>query len=170
MPELSEITSPVEGPVCRATQMPNQAGMRNHAATVAWWSIKAVRPIHPVLTQWMLSAVRLADFPDMPPAVLHFDGATHEVGLVALDPDQEFTPEAVLQPGWYPKMLQPLNLCHQFTATDEEMELVLRGMAYAMAHGVMPPEPWLGYESFREAWLESIVKTLAHIRGEVHAP
>lgn len=167
MPDLNSITSPVVGNWAEVEELPLRD--IDQAATVCHWLINA-GTLHPVITQWFIGIVRLSDLPGVPPAHLQFTGATHEVLMVAVDPDYPITAASAATPEHRLQPLNPVNLAHQFTATDDEMRLMAKGMAWAIAHGDMPPEPPLGYESFRHKWLTVMVKTLAHIRGEEHAP
>lgn len=168
MPDLTSITSPVRGPYGLAVELPIGP---TDGPEVAHWLFTADRvQLHPVWDQWVIACVGLGEVPGLPPPHLQFEGATHEVLIITVDPDHPVTPELVAQPGAKLHYLQPINLAHQFTATDDEMRLLCAGVAWAIVHGYEPPEPPLDYGSFREGWLVSMVKTLAHLRGEEHAP
>src|SRR5216117_356305 len=56
------------------------------ATTVASWLITSER-YHPYFHQWLLSAVRLGDVEGFPPAHLQFEGATHEILAMTLNPE-----------------------------------------------------------------------------------
>ena len=169
MVDLTTITSPVYGEAGEAFELPIRPG-HDAAQSVCHWLVNAPGA-HPLWSQWVIACVRPDDdVPGFPPPHRQFEGATHEVLIVAVNPDHPITPELAAQSDYELVYLEPVNLASQVTATDDEMRLVVAGMAWACAHGVMTPEPWLGYGSFREAWLTTIVKTLGHIRGEEHAP
>jgi hypothetical protein len=141
------------------------------AQTVDMWLITA--PVfHPLWSQYHMACVRLDDdVPGFPPPVRQFDGATHEFLIVALNP--EFGPfdEASMaeygRSGRLP-LLTPINVAHQFTASDDEMREVCSLAARAVVNGYLNPETADAPDRIREDWLASIVKTLAHIRGEPH--
>jgi hypothetical protein len=143
-------------------------------ADVSTWLI-TIPNSHPFLTQWLLSCCELRTvLPGHPPAKLQFPGATHEILEFALNPDHG--PYSVdnygsicQRLGGIP-LLQPVNLVTQFEATDNEMKTLLFYAMAAVCNGQLAAEPPLGYESFRDGWKQSLVKTLAHIRGEAHAP
>ena len=126
----------------------------------------------PAWSQYVLSIVELSDYPGLPPAYRKFDGATHELLVFALNPEAGLQTVATVQDhcriGDLP-YLQPLNVAEQFECTDDEIETVAWLAARAVVQGHLPPEPPLGYASFREMWLTACTKTLAHLRGEAHA-
>jgi hypothetical protein len=154
------------------------------AETLDWWLITAPGWT-PVLTvnlagtlwsQWLLCVVRLRDdVPGFPPPVRQFLGATHELMVWSLDPRPgprtverlATDARATLQ------TLQPQNVVLQVEATDDEMREVTQLCAHAVVDGLMCPESWRvagGNRELTRAWLASVTKTLAHVRGEVHAP
>src|SRR5574340_355778 len=69
---------------------------------------------HPLWDYYYIGCVFLKDIEGMPPAIIHLEGATHEVFVIALNPDH--TP--ALNDGLY--MLTPINFSAQFISTDEE--------------------------------------------------
>lgn len=143
------------------------------AETVCAWLITSPG-WHPFWEHYVFTVVRLTD--DMPgfPAPHHeFEGTTHEMLMVALNPDEgPFDAEKIkgyFEDGGLP-YLTPVNVCEQFIATDEEMlELTLWGVR-AIVNGQMSPEPPFSASTHSKNWLVSMTKTLAHIRGEEHAP
>lgn len=140
------------------------------AQTVCQWLITA--PIyHPLWSQYALFVVRLdPGVPGFREPYLQFPGATHELCVVALDPDHPATAQAMGAPGFALRFLNPVNHAHQFTATDEEMRTLADLAAHAVVDGALNPETGDAPEAIREAWLTSMVRTLAHLRGEEHAP
>lgn len=128
--------------------------------------------------QYLLAAIRLTEAEGWPAPVLQFDGATHEIMMLALDPDKgpyapgdmetRFGPGAP-EDGKLPVLI-PINVAVQFTATDGEMETLLQYAALGVVKGRLPAEPMFGQQSHHDQWLGTLVKTLAHMRGEEHAP
>lgn len=141
-------------------------------ATIAWWLLTG--PWHPLWQQFSLTVVTLEPREGVAPAHLHFPGATHELAVIALNPGQpprlltarEFHEGGFGAAGGY---LQPIDVCHQFEATDEEMIQVARLAAIACIAGGLTPSTDDARERLREVWLGSIVRTLAHLRGEAHS-
>lgn len=143
--------------------------------TITWWLLTG--QWHPIWPQFVISVVHLRDVEGRPPAKLHFEGATHELAVMALNPGDGpaatiHTPEVLARGGLAAVggFLQPIDVVHQFTATDEEMVQLADLCAKACINGVLTPSTDDNRPAFREAWLSACVRTLAHIRGEEHAP
>jgi hypothetical protein len=163
------LASPIVGTCATATLLPI-LDAPEWSATTCHWLITSAQ-FHVWWRQWLISCVNLAPNDNFPPPVLQFPGATHEVIIVALNPDHPVTPAATTADGFQP--LIPINLAAQFEASDDEMRRVLAYMCWSISEGYHTPEPPLshGIESeWGQGWLASITKTLAHVRGEVHAP
>lgn len=145
------------------------------AESVCCWLITAPRA-HPLWSQYWLAAVRLRDgVPGFPPPVRKFPGATHEVLLLALDPDHgPYTVEGMRiyidgdKAGRLP-FLTPVNIAHQLEGTDDEVRTLASYAAWSITVGALNPETADAPTAIRHAWDTSLIKTLAHIRGEVHA-
>lgn len=147
------------------------------AETLDWWLIDAPRWSPPLVTfrQWILGIIRLRDgIPGFPPPVRKFDGATHELFVVTVDPDHPTTAEQMNAPGYRLRTMQEHNVVEQFEATDDEMTEVGELCVRAVIYGHLCPEAWStpsgSARALSAGWLTSITKTLAHIRGEEHAP
>ena len=134
---------------------------------------------HPLWTQYVLVVVRLRDgIPGMDPPKRQFPGATHELIVMALNPDPDITGHKPFASGaellgWAREhgipYLQPVNIVEQFEASDEEMRKLASMCAWGVTAGHLEPETSNGPERIRARWKSSMVKTLAHFRGEVHA-
>lgn len=170
------MTTVLTGPAGTATLLDLPEGMPGVDTTLCWWLLEG--PWHPLWQQFILSVVRLCDIDGRPPAVLHFPGATHEVAVFALTPPEGGTfgaparhPLDVIQSqGLSLGYLTPVEVVHQFTGTDDELTQVTALAAQAVVDGVLTPSTDDARERLREAWLSAYVKTLAHMRGEEHAP
>lgn len=129
--------------------------------TVCSWLLTA--PLaHPRWAQYMLGVVRrqLAD-------------ATHELFVVALNPQHgPFTVAKMLSYQHTQNMpyLLPVNIAHQADATDDEARLLAAYGAVAVVGGLLCPETSNAPERIRTDWTITMARTLAHIRGEEHAP
>lgn len=176
---MIDYTEPIKGPYGTVEFVPypdpNKSEWTKHAiATLdvarGTWLINS--PIwHLAWTQYILGVVSLEDHPDLPSAKLKFQGATHEMFVMALHPEHKQTIQTVQEhckTGALP-FLKPVNISEQFECTDDEIRQVAWLAGRAVVHGHLAPEPPLGYESFRENWLAACLKTLAHIRGEMHS-
>jgi hypothetical protein len=104
--------------------------------------------------------------PHLPTPKLQFPGATHEILVAAINPDGGSLTVDAVHALWAANRpipyLLPINGADQFEATDDEMVELTSKLAWGVCVGALDPE--------RGGWLESEIKTLAHIRGEVHAP
>lgn len=152
----------VEGPYGHAEhlEVPSTA-----PATLLWWLITAPA-YHPLWSQYVLAVVTLEDRPGMPPATLQFPGATHELIVLAVDPGN---PPTRANDGQGFPYLTPVNIAHQFTATDDEMRELAELACAGVVNGLLNPETADAPTRIREEWLSSCVRTLAHMRGEEHA-
>ncbi|WP_374457730.1 hypothetical protein [Nocardioides sp.] len=140
--------------------------------TIAWWLLTGFW--HPLWQQFSLTVVTLEEREGVAPAKLHFPGATHELAVIALNPGEpprHITPEAFHQGGFGAAggYLQPIDVCHQSTATDDEMIRVADRAAWACVNGILTASTDDARDVLRMHWLGAIVKTLAHLRGEAHA-
>lgn len=172
----------LDGQFGQAFRVELPAGRPDTAETVCSWVITS--PIwHPAWSQYNLFVVRLRfGVPGFPDPKLRFVGATHELEVVALNPEHgPYTQQLIVERDYTLPWLQPINISEQFTATDAEMEQLAGLCVLGVLNGVLNPEtsilapsglaPLLASHPgrIREAWLTSMVRTLAHIRGEEHA-
>lgn len=153
-----------------AVELPIDPNVPNADTTVTWWLLTGAW--HPLWSQFVITVVSLADVPGAPPAKLQFPGATHELLVVALNPGEpavQHTPESLVGNGLRVGWLEPVDVVHQFTATDDEMTELAALAARACVDGALTPSTDDARELLREHWLQACVKTLAHMRGEEHA-
>lgn len=156
----------------RAVQLDIDSRLPGADTTVTWWLLTG--SWHPLWSQFIISVVTLADAPGRPPAKLHFDGATHELVVMAVNPGEPPRQHApgLLEVGGLAAVggwLKPIDVVHQFTATDDEMAELAALAARACVDGVLNPSTDDARERLRLEWLQACVKTLAHMRGEEHA-
>ena len=161
------------GPFGRAEQLkvPDQP---DAAETVCHWLITAPA-YHPLWSQYQLCVVRLRDnLPGFPPPHHQFPGSTHELIVIALNPEHgPHTPESIAEryrDGKGLPYLTPVNIAHQIEGTDAEARELAAMAAWGVVNGHLNPETADAPERIRDEWKGSLVKTLAHIRGEEHAP
>lgn len=141
------------------------------AETVCQWLLTHPQG-HPLWSQYLMAVVRLTDNPDFPPPSRQFPGATHELLLVALNPDKgPYTPDTMdrfIDTGL--PYLTPVNIAHQIEGTDDEARKLAAYAAFGVTVGALWPETADAPDRIRAQWKTSLVKTLAHIRSEEHAP
>jgi len=173
MAELTGLEERFDGPYGTAVTWPLGDGP-DWAETVCQWLLTAPMA-HPAWTQYLMPVVRLRDTPGFPPPKRQFDGATHELLVVALNPDEgPYTPENMRrfyegpQAGRLP-YLTPVNIAHQIEGSDEEARMLALYSAWGVTAGALNPETSDAPSLIRSDWKGALVKTLAHIRGEAHA-
>lgn len=97
-------------------------------------------------------------------AEIRIPGASHEVMLLALDPDEH--PSPADPSTWVP--LMPPNAVEQFEVPSDDAAVELAALAArAIVDGLLPAEPMLSGQV--EPWRTVIIRTSAHLRGEEHA-
>lgn len=150
---------------------PVDASLPAWRTTVVQWLITAPG-YHPAWNQYVLFVVRLIDDPDFPPAHKRLIDATHELDILALNPEAGHYDVARLQshePTGDIPYLTPLSVSVQVEATDDELDQMAWYGAQAIVRGHMSPEPPFSTQAHWDDWTVAMVKTLAHIRGEDHA-
>lgn len=156
----------------RAERLTLDPSLQGADTTLAWWLLTGTW--HPAWPQFVISVIHLRDVEGREPAKLQFPGATHELIVLALNPGD---PPKVYEAADLERKglklcgyLEPIDVVHQFEATDEQMEKLARLSAWGCVDGLLNPSTDDAREYYREQWLIACVKTLAHMRGEEHAP
>lgn len=109
----------LSGPMGRAWALDMQAIAAKQpdgpppSVTVASWLVHAPFA-HPVFPCYQIAAIHLRDVEGAQPAKIMLPGATHEVIVLALSPDQTLRLDEMPQP------LHPVNFMGQFVATDDQ--------------------------------------------------
>lgn len=169
MPEITGSETEFKGPYGRAQLIP-LPDIPSGAETVCMWLLTAPHA-HPFWAQYMLGCVRLRDLDGWPPPKRQFDGATHEITVVALNPEHgPFTVKMMEEycvSGTMP-YLTPINIAHQIEGADEEARILAAYAALGVVHGLLWPET-SGHPNVPEEWDGTLIKTLAHLRHEEHA-
>lgn len=149
-----------------ARRIPSDSYRTSHPAGLDGWIITA--PLwHPAWAQYNLGVVSLADIPGLPPANLHRPGVTHELTVVALNPDHGPYDARRLPAGGL-HFLTPVNIAEQFTANDDQARSLALLCARAVVDGVLCPETADAPDRIRASWRSSIHQTLAHDHDPHH--
>lgn len=136
------------------------------AACLGEWIVRAPGA-NPMWSWWSVTVIHLRDIPGVPPATVRVPGATHEIGILTLDPAYPL-PDAQGNPQGHPmRILQPADMIYQFKATDDAAREIGSLAALAICNGRMTPD---GSPMMREAWRHSIDITLAHYASGRHVP
>lgn len=130
------------------------------AATLKTWFLYCPGQ-SPAWSHYGLSVVHLRPIEGVRPAIVHLDGATHEVLLVAYDPQYE--PKADDMTTW--RFMLPVNLAHQVRVPDDEAAIKLIDYcAEAVIAGRLWAEPPLTGQTY--PWKAALDATAEHLRGE----
>ena len=137
---------------------------------------------HPAWSQFILTVCHLRDVPGQTkPAVKHFPTATHELLLMALNPEPlagELGSSGDKVPRWttanlYDRMdafraeqkgwfLSPMNVIEHFeVATDHEAVLVVEMLVGSLVAGFLAPEPD-GIIGARDEWRRQVAMAAQH--------
>lgn len=144
--------------------LPTPRPTPDQEATLAYWFLDC--PGQAVAwNNYGLAVIHLRPIEGVRPAIVRVPGATHEVMLVALNPEKN--PTLNDPASW--QILTPINLMEQVQLPDDESAVdLLRDAAQAVVDGILWAEPPLAGQV--EPWRTVLIKTAAHIRGEEHAP
>lgn len=138
----------------RAWAVPIKADEAGHA-TVGQWLVEAPGA-HPFWWWYCVGVVHLRPVEGMPPPVIRFPGASHEIMFVALNPEKPL-PDLDDWKGMSP--LHPIDLEHQFIVPDDEAARELGELAVRfMLRGNSPDQ------DFRQYWRDVINNTAEHSR------
>lgn len=165
---MTDPTQPDElhGAFGTAHRIPRDTYRDSHPAGLDGWVITA--PCwHPLWSQYNLGVVSLADVPGVPPAKLQRPGVTHELSVVALNPEHgPYDARKLPADGLH--FLTPVNIAEQFTATDDQARNLALLYARAVVDGILCPETADAPDVIRAVWHSSIHQTLAHDQDPHH--
>lgn len=154
-----------------ATELKIDPELAGASTTVAAWMLEGAW--HPLWSQFILCVVHLREEEGVPEPKLRFPGASHELSVMALPPENGPHSYETFEKGGFKAcggFLSPIDVSHQFEATDEEMIQLVEFMAEGVVGGRLNPSTDDNRAVYREQWLMAAVRTLAHMRGEEHAP
>jgi hypothetical protein len=159
------MTDTLQGPHGKAVRIPRESYAAAFPANLDTWIITA--PIwHPLWSQYNLSVVSLADIPGQQDAIKHTPDATHELLVLALNPDHgpygcETRPNDL-------EVLLPVNISEQFTTTDDHARELAELCVKAVLDGRLNPETGDAPTRIREEWRAAIAQTIGHDRDPHH--
>jgi hypothetical protein len=128
------------GPMGRAWRLDMQAISAQDpsgppaSVTVASWLVHAPFA-HPLFPTYQVACIHLRDAPGLQPAKIMLAGATHEVIVLALHPEQRLRLDVMPQP------LQPVNFIGQFVAADDDAAATcIRHSVSEIVQGALSPD------------------------------
>lgn len=143
---------------CAITLEPSDAP--DVAGTIATWFLDCPGQ-SPAWRHYVLSIIHLRPIQGVKPAVIARPGATHEIILVALDPQSNPIPSDVET--W--THLRPLNFVGQLTLpSDDQAKIVVETLAKAVIDGILWAEPPLSGQV--EPWESQLRQLEAHAAGK----
>ena len=159
----------ITGPAGRAGELHVELGPGDppawRAGVAVWWLDCPGQT--PFWSHYRLSVYHLRPLDGVEPARLLFPSATHELTLVAMAGVGDRAPAPFDPSTW--QHLTPINMCEQVELPGDDAARELAELAArAVVAGVLPAEPALA--GAVEPWRTALIKTSAHLRGEVHAP
>jgi hypothetical protein len=148
------------GPAGSATEVRDVAQTAAQSATLATWFC-VIPGAHPFWSRYVLSVIHLRPIPGTPPARLVFPEATHEVLVVALNPEHH--PRADDLATW--QHLTPINVSQQFSGvTDDQARRLAQQLALDVVDGALLVEPQ-GIRGAAEQWRQVIAREVARLQG-----
>ena len=167
-PDVSIDSDHFKGPVGESWRVDLPDGMQVNSSIVVW--LFDAPYAHPFWRNHAMYVVHLRPTEDFPEPDLHFEGATHEFGVMALDPEnQPYTVASYLMavdqtvPRGRSPYLTPHDAIEQVICTDKEAKLLAAYAARAVAFGHLIPD-----SDGSAAWGPSLRQTLLHIRNKPH--
>lgn len=162
-----QTTDVATGPYGTARRIPPANYRDSKPAGIDGWIITAPHA-HPLWSQYALAVVSLAEIPGQPDAHRHYPEATHELHVLALNPEHGPYDAARIGPPGTIHYLTPVNIAEQITATDDQARRLAELCARAVVDGVLTPETGDAPDRIRAAWRSSIHQTLNHDRDPHH--
>ena len=100
---------------------------------------------HPLWHYYLVCCVFLRAVPGVPPAKINLAGATHEIFVIAFDPDQKRIP--LNDP---PRMLTPINFAGQWISESDEQAIAkVEGAVMEIVRGTLSPDT-----DFIQQWVQ----------------
>lgn len=131
-------------------------------ATVGCFLVQAPGA-HAFWDHYIVSVVHLRPIVGVKPPVITRAGATHELMIMALNPEQPL-PSPVVAPGWQIHFLTPIDVIEQFRVADDAIaDKVLELAVRAIVDGCGSPD-----QDWRRWWTNAIAETAAHFNEGTH--
>lgn len=136
--KITETTPTLEGPHGKAWEKDLESMRKKYPdiqdTTVKAYVVEAAWA-HPFWKHYFIGVISFADVEGIEPAEIRLEGATHEIIVVALNPDEIPTVDD------NDAFLTPINFTGQFKATtDEAASELLKFTVYEILNGILSPD------------------------------
>ena len=149
---------------------PNADREPSWVAGLGTWLVEG--PFHPMWDQWLVSVITLSHIDGVQDAHQQFPGATHELSMIAINPERRCDIDAFEETGdWgdpaVPKFLTPIDQQVQWSnGTDDEARDIGALAIRTIANGHASPD-----SDYRAWWTQAIKASLDHTRSAgTHMP
>lgn len=148
-------------------------GKPDAVATLAQFIVPAgnLWPGMPIYRAWFVATITLAEIPGVPPAQKNAPEMTHELMVIAADPNGGYDPDPEMPETWHNfagKVAHQFNL-GQFppAEADKRAVRIAQQCAQAVTDGILPIVD-VG-DAGRAMWAQAIDSTVEHITTDGHA-
>lgn len=143
---------------------PEDRPVPDYRGTVACWMLD-VPGAHPLWNMYSLCVLHLRAIEGVRPAIVRVAGATHELMILALDPERALPSLEALGRCEAPlRWLSPIDVMQQFIVkNDAQAERVGELAVRAIVAGVLSPD-----QDHRRAWEIAVRETAAHVLDGTH--
>lgn len=122
------------------------------------------RGAHVLWDHWGVTMIHLRPIEGCRPPHITVPGATHELMIVALNPEKPLPPLNSAAPDFAPAYLTPIDIAQQFICPDDAFAQHLLELSVdAIIAGYISPD-----EDARRDWQASIATTLEHYQDGTH--
>lgn len=136
----------------------------DHDGTVGAFIVRAPNA-HPLWDHYAINVMHLRPIEGVKPAHITSPGATHELMILALNPEEPLPPSLDAGPSWKLSFLRPIDVVTQFKAADDVVaDEILELAIAAIVNGQISPD-----QDYRSRWTEAIVTTAEHFAAGKHS-
>lgn len=139
-----------------------ERGRPDKDATVGVFLVQAPYA-HPIWSYWVVSIIHLRDIVGVKKAHLQFPEATHELAIVALNPEEQL-PSLDITVNWKIHRLTPTDVIEQFKVSNDAIaDQILELSIMRIIDGTISPD-----EDWRAVWKVCIEMTAEHFNNNLH--
>lgn len=115
---------------------------------------------HAFWDHWSITVIHLRPVAGVKAPVIRREGATHELIIVTLNPEQPLPGLDATDPTWKPDFLTPIDVMEQFIAANDAIAAEILELAVkTIVDGFASPD-----QDWRQWWTAAIQQTAQHYR------